>query len=798
MGLSKMVPKRINFNSSKGSQTGCRFMMQSCSGLWPSIPLPNKMKIRSKPLSTLSALVLAGAALSAPAQDIPARLPAPDGKPGASAKPVKVYILAGQSNMVGMGTLSGARNSYAGIYLGSDPETPAGPLDIWQVGRFKTAPLAVFDAGGAPARDPIARGSFEVPERGVYQIQCGSGESSFVSMEVGGKPAYSRAAGSAPVRHEITLEPGKRHPFAITGFTGEAPRFWLSKQDLLGNGDLEAVVKRDGMFPWLLDAAGDWTARQDVWLQEARLTPGGKGSPLIPTWNAKTFGPEIGFGHVLGTFHDEAVLLIKTAQGNRSLAYDFRPPSSGRNDPGSEFESVEYKLTIQGVRETLAKIDQIVPGYKGQGYELAGFVWWQGHKDSFSEKDIAEYEKNLVNLINDIRKDLNAPKMPVVVAGVGFGGYNMQEKFRPIMDAQMAVGDPAKHPEFAGNVASVDTRDFWREVDESPKGEDYHYNRNAETYLRVGDALGRAMVGLLGGRAEPLPQAPRPKTTPPTAEPTAEQKAAALAKLAPIIVDGIVPAFVSNPQNQTAIAAAAGGERPQRPNQFLRDSIDALVNIYNAAGIHDYDWKVFGKDLRDTEWDYFSFDPPETLPKEKPNRYRKVTLPAGMENWFAPDFDAAKAGWKKGLPPFGQLDGKPEPLGACDRSGGCGCGEKPRTLWDKEVIVIRGTFDIPPFKDGHRYRIVIGGSNHVMSGEGYAIHANGKLLAESNSGVPNRAGGQPRGGHVHADLRSGFKGGKVTLAATSFLQSSKKGAAIPPRGHLTVWIEEQKLPPLGQ
>ena len=75
----------------------------------------------------------------------------------------------------------------------------------------------------------------------------------------------------------------------------------------------------------------------------------------------------------------------------------------------------------------------------------------------------------------------------------------------------MAVGDPKKHPEFAGTVASVDTRDFWREVDESPTSQDYHYNRNAETYMLVGDALGRAMVGLLGGKAEPLPQAPRPK-----------------------------------------------------------------------------------------------------------------------------------------------------------------------------------------------------------------------------------------------------------------------------------------------
>jgi len=758
------------------------------------------MNIVNNTLSTCFAFLLAGTALGAEPTGIPAQLPASDGKPGDASKPVKVYILSGQSNMVGMGTLTGAKNSYAGIYFSSDPETPTGPLDIWQVGSFKVAPLAVFSENGSPASDPIARGSFEVPVRGVYQIQCGSGDSSFVSMDVGGKNAYSRAPGSAAVRPEITLEPGKRQEFTITGFTGKAPRFWLRKLDLLGNGDLEAVVKRDGMFPWLLDGAGNWTARQDVWLQEARLTPGGTGSPLIPTWNAKTFGPEIGFGQVLGTFHDEAVLLIKTAQGNRSLAFDFRPPSSGRNDPNNEFESAEYKLTIQGVRETLAKIDKLVPGYKGQGYEIAGFVWWQGHKDSFAEKDIAEYEKNLVNLINDLRKDLNAPKMPVVVAGVGFGGHNMPEKFRGIMNAQLAVGNPAKHPEFAGTVASVDTRDFWREVDESPKGEDYHYNRNAETYLRVGDALGRAMVGLLGGRAEPLPHPARPKSAPasPATEPTDEQKAEARARLAPIILDGIVPAFLANPQNQPAITAEAKGERPQRPNQFLRDSIDSLVNIYNSAGIHDYDWKVFGKDLRDAEWDCFSFDPPEIQPKDKPTRYRKVTLPTGMENWFAPDFDATKAGWRKGLPPFGQLDGKLEPLGGCDRTGDCGCGEKPRTLWDKEVLMIRGTFDIPPLKDGHRYRLVVGGSNHVMSGEGYAIYANGRLLAESRDGVHNGAGGQPRGGHVYADLRNEFNGGKMTLAATSFLQLCKKGAVIPPRGHLTIWIEEQKLPPLGQ
>lgn len=79
---------------------------------------------------------------------------------------------------------------------------------------------------------------------------------------------------------------------------------------------------------------------------------------------------------------------------------------------------------------------------------------------------------------------------------------------------------------------------------------------------------------------------------------------------------------------------------------------------------------------------------------------------------------------------------------------------------------------------------------------GHLLEANGKLLAESRTGVPNRAGGQPRGGHLYADMRGEFKGGKVTVAATSFLQFNRRGSEGRPMGHLTLWLEEQKLPPL--
>jgi hypothetical protein len=702
-------------------------------------------------------------------------LPKPDGKPGDSTKPVQVYILAGQSNMVGMGEVGGAKNMYSGIYLTSDPAAPAGPLTIYKIGNYKIGHVTVYQTDGNATKGPLSEGLLEVPESGIYQIHSG------VTMVVNGMK----------VDQDVKLEAGKRYPFKMSSIPGQPPRFWMQKMDLLGHGDLESTVKRDGKFPWLVDDKGEWSVRNDVYFQEARVAEDGKGSPLTATSNGKSIGPELGFGHVMGTFHGEQVLLIKTAMGNRALGYDFRPPSSGRNDPESKWESLEYKLMLEGVNKTLAMIDKVVPGYKGQGYEIAGFAWFQGHKDSFTEELIDEYEKNLANLINDVRKEFKAPKLPAVVATVGFQGHNMDEKFVRIFNAQMAVSDPGKHPEFAGNVASVNTRDFWREVDESPTNQDYHYNRNAETYMLIGDAIGRAMVGLKGGKMTALPLEERPKKAP--KDPSAEAKepdAVAKAALAPIVVDGIAAEYMANPKNNPALLAAATGEKPQRTNQFLKDSIDGLASIYEAAGIDDYEWHTFGKDWRDLEWDYLSFTPSEE-PGANAGRYRKVTYPVGSEKWFETDFDTTKAGWKKGLPPFGQKDGKLEPLRECLRENSiCGCGEKPRTPWEKEVLLIRGTFEVPPLRDGYRYRIVVGGSAHVNAGEGYAIHVNGKPLAESNRGVGKREGAQARGGHIHADMRDEFKSGKVTVAATSFLRFTDNLA----NGHITLWLEEQKIP----
>jgi len=751
-----------------------------------------------KPSNLFITYLLFFVVLSASAENVPAKLPNPDGKPGDAARPVKVYILAGQSNMVGMGNLSGAKNLYNGVYFSSNAAVP-GEFQIYRVGNYSASPLNVYLPNGTPTNKPISEGQLEVPQYGVYRLHCGFGENSYSVMHLGGKEVYRRDARVKPAMQEVTLKPGTRYTFKISDFTGEPPRFWMEKTDLLGNGDLEAVAKREGKFPWLVDSKGNWTIRHDVYYQEARLAEDGKGSPLSATSNGNSIGPELGFGHVLGTFHDEQVLLIKTAQGNRSLGFDFRPPSSGRTDPNNEFESLEYKLMIEGVRKTLDNIDKVVPDYHSQGYDIAGFVWFQGHKDSFAEDSIAEYEKHLVNLINDVRTDFKKPKLPVVVATVGFGGHNMSEKFLRILKAQLSVGDKTLHPEYSGTVASVDTRDFWREVAQSPTNQDYHYNRNAETYMLIGDAMGRTMVKLQGGSADPLPQATSRKSTlaQQQKQPTEMEIAATQKALTPIILEGIAAHYIADPRYNKSLQQEATGERPQRTNQFLRGSMFGLVNCYRATGTSEYDWHSFGPDLDKSRWYFYSFDPPESRPVESGARYRKVTYPPGMENWVAPGFDAAKSGWSKGWQPFGQLDGELAGLVDSCSSPFCRCGEKPKTLWEKEVLMVRGTFEFPPLKHGHRYRLVLGGAAHVNSGEGYAIYINGRLLAESTTGVAVRQGGQPRGGHIDHDFREEFRGGKVTIAATSFLRyHHPRIKPYPPRGHFTLQIEEQKLPPL--
>jgi hypothetical protein len=160
-------------------------------------------------------------------------------------------------------------------------------------------------------------------------------------------------------------------------------------------------------------------------------------------------------------------------------------------------------------------------------------------------------------------------------------------------------------------------------------------------------------------------------------------------------------------------------------------------------------------------------------------------VPGGATNWFAPDFDPLKAGWKKGLGSFSNV---PENTG-CTLPF-CGCADKPATAWDKEVLLLRRTFDLPPLKPGHRYRLVVGGRSHVYTSDGWAVYVNGRLIAEAKSKGGMGSGGLPKGAFITTDWLNDFKGGKVVVAAIAF-QGNRK------RDNINIWFEEMKIPPFS-
>jgi lysophospholipase L1-like esterase len=150
----------------------------------------------------------------------------------------------------------------------------------------------------------------------------------------------------------------------------------------------------------------------------------------------------------------------------------------------------EYLELLDGVKQTLADFDRYCPGFAGRTPELAGFVWFQGIADAQSDAFAAAYEKNLTGLIQDIRREFNQPALPVVVAALGQYGNAMTPNTRKVHDAQMAAAKSIPR------VASVDTLPFFFPKDKSPGGREWDYSNNAESFLLIGEAMGRSMIEL--------------------------------------------------------------------------------------------------------------------------------------------------------------------------------------------------------------------------------------------------------------------------------------------------------------
>lgn len=170
----------------------------------------------------------------------------------------------------------------------------------------------------------------------------------------------------------------------------------------------------------------------------------------------------------------------------------------------------EYLELAEGVKWVIENPKRCYPGYKGEKLELSGMIWFQGIADSRSMVKAKEYEANLSSLISDLRKEWNEPALPVVVVANHHGKAVAGSPMKIIHDAQMAMGNSKKHPLFAHTVMSVDTTPLLRGKEQSPGyfvspkrdilyTPDRYFN-NAESFLLIGEEMGKAMLKLIGER----------------------------------------------------------------------------------------------------------------------------------------------------------------------------------------------------------------------------------------------------------------------------------------------------------
>ena len=294
--------------------------------------------------------------------------------------------------------------------------------------------------------------------------------------------------------------------------------------DIAKDGTLQCAVHQKGLYPYLLDSSKNWATSPTV--RNVRVMDGKRGNPydvyhneFMTIQNGARIGPEVGIGHSLerASRKKKPILLLKSCIGNRSLGWDLLPPGSPRYvyqdtvyagyqdspsqwpqdqpkpDPIDWYAGKQYDSDVAHCRDVLANLDTFYPG--ATKYKVAGFFWWQGDKDRYTEAYGVHYEANLVRLINQLRADFRAPDAKFVLATLGQTVMDdtKADTEQTILNAMMAVdGNSGKHPEFLGNVATVYSHPL-------SKGgaSNGHYNGNAETYMNVGQAMGQAMAELV-------------------------------------------------------------------------------------------------------------------------------------------------------------------------------------------------------------------------------------------------------------------------------------------------------------
>ena len=374
-----------------------------------------------------------------------------------------------------------------------------------------------------------------------------------------------------------------------------------------------------------------------------------------PTKLGRKIGPEFTFGiHMEKELH-EPILIIKTAWGGRSLNTEFRPPSAG-----------QYKLPKE-VQDLWDKHPQGAHGIP----RIEDRKKWQEDKDAASG---VFYQM----MIEHVQRVLADPKRVCPEydqkAGFELAGFVWLQGFNDLVDGQTY-----------------------------PNGNYEEYSRLLSHFIRdVRKDLSAPkmpfVIGVLGVDGE---------------KNVNFRKAMAAPADMPEFKGNVI-AVDTAPFWDYDIAAA-------QPKQGEYDNLVSTAHALKADGDLNKDWKwenywkPIGKPLpEERTWQFTTIDPTQKkdkLEKYDSRRFRDITLPDGMENWYMPDFDDSQ--WTAGKAPIGKGTWK---------HSGIQLDKFPSAWGAGEFLLMRTTFDVEELNfDAYRISILARQGFHVYL-NGHKIH----------------------------------------------------------------------------
>lgn len=373
-----------------------------------------------------------------------------------------------------------------------------------------------------------------------------------------------------------------------------------------------------------------------------------------PTRLSQKIGPEFTFGIIMEKELNEPILIIKTAWGGRSLNTEFRPPSAG-----------QYKLP----KEIQEVWDQHPEGAHGVP-KLEDRKKWQDDKDAASG---VFYRM----MVEHVKKVLADPKRVCPEydekSGYEVAGFVWLQGFNDLVDGTTYPNQ--NYDEYSRLLA--------------------HFIRDVRKDLSAPKMP--FVIGVLGVDGEK----------------NVNFRKAMAAPAAMPEFKGNVVAVDTAPFWDRDIEAA-------EPKQGQYNEIVGTAHTLKPDGSLDRDWKwenywkPVGKPLpEERDWRFVAINATEKKDKIEEyteRRFRDITLPAGMENWFMPEFDDSR--WTEGKAPIGK---------GVWKHNGITLDKFPSKWGEGEFLLMRTTFEIEDL-DFESYRIAI------LARQGFHVYLNGHKL----------------------------------------------------------------------